>query len=111
MVYMVMWNQLASANWAHFALTLASLRGEPITTSIRQSGAKITKIPPSSPRAGTRSSQENVHSLVSHSVSNIDTHWNHTSPCIHYLLMTLHPSETMLREESKGKEEEKKEGR
>lgn len=35
-----------------FAPTLASLRGEPITTSVLQSRAKITEIPPSSPELG-----------------------------------------------------------
>lgn len=44
-----MWNEPAAANWAHFALTLVSLRGEPITTSLLQSRAKITEIPSSSP--------------------------------------------------------------
>lgn len=47
-----MWNEPAAANWAHFAPTLASLRGEPITTFLLQSGAKITEIPPSSPERG-----------------------------------------------------------
>lgn len=49
MVYVVMRNEPATANWAHFALTLVSLRGEPITTSLLQSRAKITEIPSSSP--------------------------------------------------------------
>lgn len=44
-----MWNELAAANWAHFAPTLASLRGEPIIRFLLQSGAKITEILPSSP--------------------------------------------------------------
>lgn len=38
MVYVAMWNELAAANWAHFALTLSSLRGEPITTSPSEQG-------------------------------------------------------------------------
>lgn len=49
-----MWNEPAAANWAHFALTLVSLRGEPITTSLLQSRAKITEIPSSSPERRRR---------------------------------------------------------
>lgn len=52
MVYVAMWNEPATANWAHFAPKLASLRGEPITTFLLQTRAKITEIPPSSHEHG-----------------------------------------------------------
>lgn len=72
-IYVVMWNVPATANWAHFILMLVSLRGEPITTFLLESWAKITKIPPFSPERRQGAERKIVCSLVSHSVSPTDT--------------------------------------
>lgn len=79
-------------------------RGEPIITSLLQSGAKISQIPHSSP--------EYRHEVVKKMSSlqfppfaqayryPVKSHM----PRIHYLLMTLHPSETTQAEQSEGVE-------
>lgn len=70
------WLELATATRAHFVPTPVRLWGEPITTFLGQNNLNS----PLFPWARTRSSEENVQSLVPHSVSPTDTRWNHTSP-------------------------------